>query len=363
MLYQSDIRWTSITTGREPDISNGLSIRFVPRREAASSEPDTLALQIEQVPEDEPGIAARLFGAVGTDQLQSTIPPGGWRSILRTSTAGATEAQAEPWAGPAKVGSAVAVDEGGSPVNGGAPNRLNEAIPDDVTLVRLPLMRAPQEPGSTAERSEAVQERASSEDIVVTWDEPALANATQAASSEGQGQRSATKDAEGIGSRSAISDSRSDVFPSNALQSNLGRATQEELPAGLRPRRGWVWAVVLGSAAGLIAAGVSAGRIMGGEPEVPVVVEGPSAGAGVVPPGFSITPRHNAVLDMKSAADGAKEGAGAGEIPGSEGSPSTNSSQGNHATADKPPPKTGKQSSRTRPTRPDRVFGGETPTW
>jgi hypothetical protein len=68
MLYRSDIRWTSITTGREADIPNGVSIRLLPRQAAKicgllpGAQGDRV-ISIEEVPEGEADIARQLFGA------------------------------------------------------------------------------------------------------------------------------------------------------------------------------------------------------------------------------------------------------------------------------------------------------------
>ncbi|HZF53223.1 MAG TPA: hypothetical protein VE093_31445 [Polyangiaceae bacterium] len=374
MLYQSDIRWTSITTGREPDILNGVAIRFVPRREAVTSEPDTLVLQLEQVPEDEPGIAARLFGAVDTNQLCSTIPPAGWRSFARAVTAEIAGAQAEPREAPAEVGSVRAADENGSPIKDRAQDRSDDGVTDAVTLVRMPMVRAQQEPGSTAERGEPAQERASSADIVVTWDEPASANAAQGASDEGKEQRLPGGEAWSMGGGGASSESRGGAAELGALLSDSGRMTRKDLPADIRPRRRWLWmGVGLGGVASILAALFFVGRIAASEPEPPVLLEAPSAEPGAELSGSSSTPRHAAVGEVKPAPGEVKEEAVAGEVPETQMSPRppTDSAggvvggvQGGPGGAGSFQKRTIPKSSGAQPIRPSRrAYGGGEAIW
>lgn len=77
MLYRSNIKWTTISSGREFDIPGGVSIRFVPAGEATS---DTagLVVPIDSIPEDEATMAQTLFGA---RPRASVSPPArvGWR--------------------------------------------------------------------------------------------------------------------------------------------------------------------------------------------------------------------------------------------------------------------------------------------
>jgi hypothetical protein len=88
VLYQSNIRWTAITTGRESEIANGILVRLVPRREAGAPEADALVLPIEQVPEDEGEIAARLFGAEPCDAAAGAAVRGELFGSLGSSEAG-----------------------------------------------------------------------------------------------------------------------------------------------------------------------------------------------------------------------------------------------------------------------------------
>lgn len=92
MLYRSDIRWTSITTGREGDIPNGVSIRIVSRQAAKligllRGEAGDRVIHVEDVPEREEDIARELFGAALVQQYPRGSPalPGG---LTQSSAAG-----------------------------------------------------------------------------------------------------------------------------------------------------------------------------------------------------------------------------------------------------------------------------------
>ncbi len=63
VLHRSDIRWTAVTTGREEDLPNGLSVRIVSRSEMGAPEPGERVIALESIPEDERELAAELFGA------------------------------------------------------------------------------------------------------------------------------------------------------------------------------------------------------------------------------------------------------------------------------------------------------------
>ncbi|TKC99499.1 hypothetical protein [Polyangium fumosum] len=63
VLVESDVKWTAISNGREQDVVGGLTVRFVPRREATAEPADVVLMYLEQVPEDPAEIAAQLFNA------------------------------------------------------------------------------------------------------------------------------------------------------------------------------------------------------------------------------------------------------------------------------------------------------------
>jgi hypothetical protein len=81
VLVESDIRWTVISTGRELDVPGGLSVRFVPQREAAAEEAGVRILRLEEVPRAPEEIAEQLFGAREVRISQTSEPRMGWRQL------------------------------------------------------------------------------------------------------------------------------------------------------------------------------------------------------------------------------------------------------------------------------------------
>lgn len=118
VLVESDVPWTAISNGREQDVVGGLTVRFVPRREATSEPSDVVLMYLEQVPENAADIAAQLFNARDVSAAQASAPRPGWRpgqstpppgkengASATTSMSGghavpAKEERARPWATP-----------------------------------------------------------------------------------------------------------------------------------------------------------------------------------------------------------------------------------------------------------------------
>lgn len=106
VLYQSDIRWTSITSGRELEVENGVTIRIVARRDASSFPSEERILLMSDVPEHEAGIAKLLFNASPlVPHPYSTAPVEGWKRPPRRALGATTGAEGprgaeEPISGP-----------------------------------------------------------------------------------------------------------------------------------------------------------------------------------------------------------------------------------------------------------------------
>jgi hypothetical protein len=120
VLVESDIKWTAISNGREQDVVGGLTVRFVPQREATAEPSDVVLMHLEQVPENAADIAAQLFNAHDVSTAQSSAPRPGWRqaqeqgappsgregaasATMSMSGGHATQAKQErsrPWASP-----------------------------------------------------------------------------------------------------------------------------------------------------------------------------------------------------------------------------------------------------------------------
>lgn len=63
VLYRSDVRWSAISTGREADLPNGVSVRFVPQSAAGEGGAAAGRRAIEDLPADDEALAYELFGA------------------------------------------------------------------------------------------------------------------------------------------------------------------------------------------------------------------------------------------------------------------------------------------------------------
>lgn len=77
VLLESNIKWTAVSNGREQDVSGGLTVRFVPRREATEASADEVLLYLEHVPDQPSEIATHLFNAheVNAGPRLSRLPP------------------------------------------------------------------------------------------------------------------------------------------------------------------------------------------------------------------------------------------------------------------------------------------------
>lgn len=93
VLYRSDVRWSVISNGREADLPNGVSVRFVPRSAVGSGEAATIVRALEDIPEEEDAIARELFGArpVGGRGLLAR-----WRDRFAGSQGGAEGEKVTP---------------------------------------------------------------------------------------------------------------------------------------------------------------------------------------------------------------------------------------------------------------------------
>lgn len=96
MLFVSNIRWTGISTGREPDVPGGLSVRFVGVRQLpAKLDEGTKKIAIEDIPKSEDELARQLFGA---ERVEANFVPSevmGWRERFASKQAAYRKAGAE----------------------------------------------------------------------------------------------------------------------------------------------------------------------------------------------------------------------------------------------------------------------------
>ncbi|WP_437769479.1 hypothetical protein WMF27_08155 [Sorangium sp. So ce281] len=89
VLYRSNIKWTSITSGREADIPGGVSVRFVRERDVTMEDRHGVLLRIEEVSEDEGEIARGMFGARPLAEVEEKPQfGGGWRERFAAQQGG-----------------------------------------------------------------------------------------------------------------------------------------------------------------------------------------------------------------------------------------------------------------------------------
>ncbi len=94
VLYRSDLRWTAISTGREADLPDGLSVRFVAESAVGPGEQAVTLRPLSAIPEDEEAIARELLGAWATQGGRPLVV--GWRGSL----SGVEGVEAPPVASP-----------------------------------------------------------------------------------------------------------------------------------------------------------------------------------------------------------------------------------------------------------------------
>ncbi|MCK6586856.1 MAG: hypothetical protein L6Q76_04650 [Polyangiaceae bacterium] len=136
MLYQSNIKWSAITNGRESDLPGGVTVRLVAKRDRSAYESDGLVLRLDEVPEDEEGIAEQLFSARRVAQASEAAPVQGWRARMQAQAASAlisTPPPPMPGAGEEGVagryGSPDLSERTGQPGGGGSSLDADGAVP------------------------------------------------------------------------------------------------------------------------------------------------------------------------------------------------------------------------------------------
>ena len=97
MLYQSDIKWSAISNGRESDLPSGVTVRLVAKRDSVGHDLGGLVLGIDEVPEEEEGIA-ELFKARPAKHAEAA-PVQGWRARMQAQAGGPTSTPPPPPSG------------------------------------------------------------------------------------------------------------------------------------------------------------------------------------------------------------------------------------------------------------------------
>ncbi len=80
LLYRSNIKWTTVSTGREMDIAGGTSIRFVPRSDVQAGMGGS-TFELDDLPDDDDALAKLLFGAKRRG-VAAPAPTQGWREAM-----------------------------------------------------------------------------------------------------------------------------------------------------------------------------------------------------------------------------------------------------------------------------------------
>ena len=83
VLYRSNIKWTALSNGRESDLPNGVTIRFLPASEVGPQPSGTPVFPLERVPLDEDELARELFGATPVRGPDEPERGRGWRDHYR----------------------------------------------------------------------------------------------------------------------------------------------------------------------------------------------------------------------------------------------------------------------------------------
>jgi hypothetical protein len=229
MLYQSNIKWSAITNGRESDLPGGVTVRLVAKRDRAAYESEGLVLGLDEVPEEEEGIAERLFGAGPAAREREAAPVQGWRARMQAQAASApisTPPPPMPSAGEeGTVGRYGALDSGdrSDPTRGGALADAEGAVP-------APSSRREGDRGGRPWVSRAAPERtrespaAAPDDVVLV--DPPPAGSKAAAPTEELREKAGVR-AEGPG-----------VAP---VAEDVAAGEQDSRPTQSRSRV-WVWA-------------------------------------------------------------------------------------------------------------------------
>jgi hypothetical protein len=74
VLYRSDVRWSAISNGREADLSNGITVRLLPRSAVGPGDSAATLHALEELPEDDERIARELFGARPVPRTEPPAP-------------------------------------------------------------------------------------------------------------------------------------------------------------------------------------------------------------------------------------------------------------------------------------------------
>lgn len=261
MLYQSDLRWTSITNGREADVPNGVSIRLVTESAVTPADEALGVRWIDDIPEDEAEIARALFNAAPA--VQEKPAARGWRerySALGDAPAMEGEALRASWEGAASPPRPLSERPRPLPPSdladwqhrrssspGGRPDRAS--VDDQAVTMGAPLQRVDPSPPAAPALSDAIDvlvdddpsERRASFDLG-----PALPPSADDLPTRHAGFQRETVQL----SPSDVQRSLADVLPFRPVPeppaTTDSRVTPEPMPEFRSwPLRGWRWVILL----------------------------------------------------------------------------------------------------------------------
>lgn len=148
ILYKSNIKWTTITSGREIEIPGGISIRLVPASEAPR-DAKGLTIALEDLPDDEAELALKVLGAKPRT-IETKVVRAGWRETLAAQK-GESAAKASPGATPAFI------RHSSRPPAGPSSPPPHDAAAEDVSFDEAATIPAPLERDPAASGSVPVQ--------------------------------------------------------------------------------------------------------------------------------------------------------------------------------------------------------------
>lgn len=118
VLYTSDVRWTSITTGRDAEVPGGVVVRFVPKESAAFSggiqgDSSTVVMSLDDVPFNEAELAETMFGALPAAEAEARGLRRGYETNREALVEPPPEFQASTRLSPEEIRAAIGLATGG----------------------------------------------------------------------------------------------------------------------------------------------------------------------------------------------------------------------------------------------------------
>ncbi len=231
LLYRSNVRWTSITTGREADIPGGISVRFVADRDVTAEERRGALVRLEDLSEDEATLAKELFAAKPRADGSENRRYAGWRERYASQAALEGDAQAAAALPPPRrtYGSTPPEREGGREIE------LREIAPHGTEIIPVGAMRRELAQGRAEGAKGAGRERWTGR-----FDRPPGAEAFAAGAGTGAAPGTGTGAAPGTGTAAGANAWR-DVGTAAPEESGGADDIEVTLDKPAAPSRTWLW--------------------------------------------------------------------------------------------------------------------------